>query len=366
MGLLCSSGAQYTLEDTINSQEKFSEIIKRERARSDRNGHGFSIVKYEVKESEINNPCLQKVLCLLPERIRLTDEIGWVDHDHIGVLLYASTLEDARSFARQIEESVRAEGVSMIRYSIYTYPSSADGYNMQGGDRDSFFQEQGPQKEPDLILTANSRILKWKRCVDIAGASFGLLLCSPVFLLMAIFIKTMSPDGPVFFKQERIGYGGKPFMFWKFRTMNVNADTTAHQKLLAELIKDDSNTQGQGKVMTKLDHDPQIIPFGNILRKTCIDELPQFINVLLGDMSLIGPRPPIPYEVDEYDRWHKERLATVPGMTGLWQVSGKNKLTFKQMVRLDIRYLRQQSLWHDIKILFSTPKAIVSQVKDIL
>ena len=146
--------------------------------------------------------------------------------------------------------------------------------------------------------------------------------------------------------------------------MNVNVDTTAHQKLLAELIKDDNNAEG--KVMTKLDHDPQIIPFGNILRKSCIDELPQLINVLLGDMSLIGPRPPIPYEVDEYDRWHKERLATVPGMTGLWQVSGKNRLTFKQMVRLDIRYLRKQSLWHDIKILFSTPKAIVAQVKDIL
>ncbi|MBU0728536.1 MAG: sugar transferase [Proteobacteria bacterium] len=206
---------------------------------------------------------------------------------------------------------------------------------------------------------------KWKRMTDIAGASLGLMICAPVFMLIAGFIKTVSP-GPVFFKQQRIGFGGKTFTFFKFRTMKVNADTTAHQKLLAELIKDDNSPGSAGKPMTKLDHDPQIIPCGNFLRKSCIDELPQLINVLIGDMSLIGPRPPIPYEVDEYDRWHRARLSTIPGMTGLWQISGKNRLTFKEMVRLDIRYLRNRSLWHDIKILLLTPRAIVSQIKEIL
>ncbi len=202
----------------------------------------------------------------------------------------------------------------------------------------------------------------WKRTLDIFGSFLGLVILSPLFLVLAILIKIVSP-GPVFFKQTRIGYGAKEFSFWKFRTMKLNADTSSHEKYLSELInEDDDEGEGSVKPMIKQDRDnPNIISFGHFLRSSCLDELPQLINVLLGDMSLVGPRPPIPYEAEEYLIWHKGRFDGLPGMTGLWQVSGKNRLTFKEMIRLDIQYERQMSLLTDIKILLMTPFAILNE-----
>ena len=356
--------------DFINSQRSFAKSIERERARVDRNAHEFSLITYEVDRSELNKPSNRKLLKLLPQRMRITDEAGWIDEQHVGVLLFSTKEQNARNFARQVEEIITAEDLSAPSYYIYTYPSSSNGpptggrrkeKSGQAKDRQAS-QENYPLSGCDIILTANYKMPKWKRLMDIVGAAMGLALLSPLFLLIGAFIKIVSP-GPVFFKQERIGLGGRPFTFWKFRTMKVDVDTTAHQQLLHNLISDVSRDDS-GKPMTKLDHDPQIIPCGKILRKSCIDELPQLFNVLLGDMSLIGPRPPIPYEVDAYDCWHTARLSVIPGMTGLWQVSGKNRLTFKEMVRLDISYNRKSSFWLDLKILFHTPRAIVNQVKD--
>ncbi len=159
---------------------------------------------------------------------------------------------------------------------------------------------------------------------------------------------------------------GRSFKMWKFRTMKINSDTSGHQQYLAKLIKGSAYNENSAKPMIKLEDDTRIIPFGKILRKTYLDELPQLINVLRGEMSLVGPRPPIPYEVEEYLQWHKGRIDIVPGMTGLWQVSGKNRLTFNEMVRLDIQYWRKKTPWLDIKILLMTPLAIVSQIKDSL
>ena len=159
------------------------------------------------------------------------------------------------------------------------------------------------------------------------------------------------------FKQERIGCNGKPFTFWKFRTMAHNLDTTKHQRYLATLINESDD-----KPMAKIDNELQLIPFGKLLRKSCLDELPQLYNVLRGEMSLVGPRPPIPYEVIEYKPWHKRRLNTIPGMTGLWQVSGKNRLSFLEMVRLDIRYTKHINVLSEIKILLMTPISIIAQV----
>lgn len=208
------------------------------------------------------------------------------------------------------------------------------------------------------------KIPPWKRTLDIIGSILGLILFSPLMLLISLLIKIVSP-GPILFKQERVGFGGESFHFLKFRTMKVNADTTKHQQYYAQLINGVSNEVKSEMVMTKLDDsNTEIIPFGKILRITYLDELPQLVNVLLGEMSLVGPRPPIPYEVKKYLRWHNGRFDSVPGMTGLWQVSGKNLLTFSEMVRLDIRYSRQLSFWLDIKILFMTPVAIISHIMD--
>ena len=208
------------------------------------------------------------------------------------------------------------------------------------------------------------KIPRWKRMLDIIGAILGLILFSPLMLLISLLIKIVSP-GPILFKQERVGFVGKSFQFMKFRTMKVNADTTKHKEYYTQLINGSLNGVKSEKVMTKLDDsNTDIIQFGRILRITYFDELPQLLNVLSGDMSLVGPRPPIFYEVEEYLRWHSGRFDSVPGLTGLWQVSGKNRLTFREMIQLDVRYSRQLSFWLDIKILLMTPFAIISQIMD--
>jgi lipopolysaccharide/colanic/teichoic acid biosynthesis glycosyltransferase len=202
----------------------------------------------------------------------------------------------------------------------------------------------------------------WKRFMDVVGSVIGLITLSPMIIIISLIIKIVSP-GPVLFRQERIGYGGNAFLFLKFRTMKHNEVASAHQQYLAGLINGCKSDEASGSPMTKLDCiNPNIFPFGRFLRNTCLDELPQLINVLRGEMSLVGPRPPISYEVEEYLRWHNSRFNTVPGMTGLWQVSGKNRLTFKEMIRLDIRYSQNISIWLDLKILLKTPLAIIQEL----
>jgi len=185
---------------------------------------------------------------------------------------------------------------------------------------------------------------------------------SPVFLLIAALVKLKSP-GPVFFKQARVGEFGKPFMMLKFRSMRVNADNAIHKAFVSELIK---GAAPDGAAATKnapfkIENDPRVTPIGRLLRKTSLDELPQLWNVLRGEMSLVGPRPPLTYEVEQYKPWHYRRvLEAKPGITGLWQVSGRSRTTFDDMVRLDLRYAKNNSAWTDIKILLATPRAVMS------
>ena len=173
-------------------------------------------------------------------------------------------------------------------------------------------------------------------------------------------IKIVSP-GPVFFRQERVGRSGNIFTLFKFRTMRVNNDESEHRKYLKDLIGDGSDDE---KPMIKLDDNARIIPFGKIIRSIAIDELPQLINVLRGEMSLVGPRPCIPYEAEEYLRWHARRFDITPGLTGLWQVSGKNKTTFKEMIRLDIKYAAERSFLMDVIIFLKTPLVVLSQLHE--
>jgi exopolysaccharide production protein ExoY len=199
---------------------------------------------------------------------------------------------------------------------------------------------------------------RWKRVLDCTLILLALPVLIPLVLVIAFIIKRKSP-GPVLFQQQRVGFQGRPFMCLKFRTMHCNAETVSHQGHLQDLIKSDAP-------MTKLDSgDARIIPFGRILRASGLDELPQLINVLKGEMSLVGPRPCVPYEVEKYLPWQHERFNAVPGLTGLWQVSGKNRTTFTRMMELDIEYTRTKSLWQDVKIIFLTPPALVIQIWDI-
>jgi lipopolysaccharide/colanic/teichoic acid biosynthesis glycosyltransferase len=198
----------------------------------------------------------------------------------------------------------------------------------------------------------------WKRTLDIACILVALPLLLPLMLMIALAVRIGSA-GPVLFAQERVGYLGKRFRCLKFRSMLVDADTTLHERHCTKLIA--SNLP-----MEKMDlqGDPRLIPGGWWLRASGLDELPQLINVLRGEMSLVGPRPCLPYECNRYLPWQKERFNTLPGLTGLWQVSGKNKTTFDEMMHLDIDYARNKSLWLDVKILLMTVPATIIEIKN--
>ncbi|MCL6584926.1 MAG: sugar transferase [Anoxybacillus sp.] len=198
---------------------------------------------------------------------------------------------------------------------------------------------------PKNIEQEKKSYLFLKRTIDIIGAFTGLILLIPLFVAVSILIKLEDPKGPVFFKQKRVGKNGQEFYMYKFRSMVTNAEA------LLEKLLDKNEVQGP---MFKMKNDPRITKIGKFIRKTSIDELPQLLNVLKGEMSLVGPRPPLPREVKEYSEYDKQRLLVVPGCTGLWQVSGRSKLGFREMVELDLTYILNRSIWLDLKILFKT------------
>jgi lipopolysaccharide/colanic/teichoic acid biosynthesis glycosyltransferase len=199
--------------------------------------------------------------------------------------------------------------------------------------------------------------------MDIIGSALALILCAPVFLVIALAIKGSS-KGPVFFRQQRIGQHGKRFTFLKFRSMHVDNDPSVHKAYVLNFIagqEERKPSNGNGKAIYKLTNDERVTRVGAFLRRTSLDEVPQFLNVLKGDMSLVGPRPAIPYELAAYQTWHRRRVLQVkPGITGLWQVQGRSRIGFDDMVRLDLRYAQDCSPWLDLKILLQTPKAVIA------
>lgn len=316
----------------------------------------FSVLVFDVPSHNGQDNLSKALAQVLAGRVRSTDVVGWFEQGRIGALLFNTPADGAWTFARHVGSELPASE-SLVRH-VYTYPED-----------DLFTGSRVPQDHLDPDLTAGSTnhesarssflarpIPFSKRFCDIVLGVIGLILAFPLFLLFSLLIKAISP-GPAFFRQERIGYLGKPFNFWKFRTMKAGADCSNHQSYVCSLIKNEIS-------MEKLDdEDTRIIPFlGNFLRKSCLDELPQLLNVLVGDMSLVGPRPCLPYEYQEYLLWHKRRFDTLPGMTGLWQVSGKNETTFKEMMRLDITYEQQRSFWLDMKIILKTAPAIIGMM----
>lgn len=192
--------------------------------------------------------------------------------------------------------------------------------------------------------------LLMKRFIDIIGASFGIILLSLLFLMVAILIKIEDPKGPILFKQKRIGKNGKEFNMFKFRSMVTNAEA-----LLTSLL-DKNETSG---AMFKMKHDPRVTKIGRFIRKTSIDELPQLWNVIRGEMSLVGPRPPLPREVEQYTEYDKQRLNVTPGCTGLWQISGRSNIGFEEMVELDLQYISERTVLVDIKIILLTFKVLL-------
>jgi lipopolysaccharide/colanic/teichoic acid biosynthesis glycosyltransferase len=202
-------------------------------------------------------------------------------------------------------------------------------------------------------------IPRWKRILDVAAILMALPVLLPLAVVIAVIIRATS-SGPFLFQQERVGYHGRRFMCLKFRTMYCGSETVTHQGHLQDLMASDAP-------MVKMDAtgDSRIIPVGKLLRASGLDELPQLVNVLKGEMSLVGPRPCLPYEAEKYLPWQQKRFHAAPGLTGLWQVSGKNRTTFTRMMQLDIEYAENKSLWLDLKIIFKTVPALLVQISDL-
>jgi lipopolysaccharide/colanic/teichoic acid biosynthesis glycosyltransferase len=190
-----------------------------------------------------------------------------------------------------------------------------------------------------------------KRGFDVIASLLGLVVTSPILLGVGIAVRLESP-GPILFSQVRLGLGGRPFRLLKFRTMHLTADERRHQEHIAELLR--VGDPAAGGTWTPIEADPRVTRIGGFLRRSHLDELPQLINVLRGEMSIVGPRPPIPYEVELYEPWHLRRLAVLPGLTGLWQVQGWGRLTFDEGVRLDVEYIDRRSLGLDVQIILRT------------
>lgn len=359
--------------DGLISEEAFRTLLEVERKRTERSGKPFMLMLLDISfimksfnkgthdKNEMSSN-LKKLAQSLATVTRDTDIKGWHESKHsLGIIFTEITKEGKDIIIQKIKECIESklqpEISSNINISCFWYPFESEDEKKDYGYYEIFY--------PDPALkSAKNKIDSFaKRSLDIAGSLFGLFIFFPVFLFASVLIKLTS-KGPVFFRQERVGKGGKHFRIYKFRTMRaINNDTKQHQEFMKQFIhgQADGMTDGAGNKVFKMTNDSRITKIGNFLRKTSLDEVPQFINVLIGDMSLVGPRPPIPYEVAEYDLWHRRRVLEVkPGITGYWQVEGRSKTNFDNMVRMDIRYIASQSFLFDLKVIVKTPIVLLT------
>lgn len=288
------------------------------------------------------------------------DICGWFQHDTIIGILFIEANEGDEIFLKKkiienLYKMLDIEFIQKIKESFHVLDGHSESLNTN--------------KSTDLLFYANTISftkqktyrLVLKRMIDVFCSVFAILAFLPIFCVIPILIK-FSSKGPILFKQERVGLNGKKFTFLKFRSMETGNDPEIHKKFVESLIKGHPPRQGEKDKKTyKIKNDPRVTPIGQFLRRTSLDEFPQFFNVLKGDMSIVGPRPPIPYELANYDIWHKRRLLQVrPGITGPWQIKGRSTCTFDEMVRLDLQYIKRLSNRSDLKIILMTPWVLFS------
>ncbi len=349
----------------VVNESIFRSVLVRERKRADRFDQPFLLVLVSLDQdasagaSSIWGSIIEGLAAVKRE----TDVIGWFDGRSVLGLIVPEVGASSSSVALELEGRVRRELQarlgpdvrSRVSLRLHAHPEEKEASESTFAPVDPLLSSLRPRQEQTPLRAT------LKRGLDIIGSVSILLVLTPLLLVVAALIKLTSP-GPVFFRQTRVGNLAKPFTMLKFRSMHVNNDDAIHQQYVSWFIKSSSQKTGVGQPgVFKIADDPRITPIGHFIRKTSIDELPQFWNVLMGEMSLVGPRPPLPYEVEQYKAWHCRRvLEAQPGITGLWQVTGRSRTTFDEMVRLDLRYARSHSLWTDIKILLATPRAVIS------
>lgn len=338
------------VEPSVLCAADFSRLINREISRADRNGAGLSLVVVDTGRARREGPERDAVAFQVATRVRVVDSVGWMDGERFGIVLPSTSYENARMV---IERVLGKVGFSAphLPFRIYAYPWHS--LPVRESHAHSQFSNDFISSFPREFCIA---MPLGKRIFDVGASLIGILILWPFFLLVGAYIKIVSP-GPVFYTQQRVGHGGELFTFLKFRTMKVGNNEAFHRDHIVKRLR-------MNEPLEKLDDqgDPRIIPGGRMIRRACIDELPQLVNVLKGEMSLVGPRPCLSYEAAELLRWHERRFEVVPGLTGLWQVSGKNKLSLLEMVRLDIAYAENMSPLLDLKIIVRTIPAIIDMV----
>ena len=352
----------------ILAEGEFRRFLCWEQKRAERCSRRFVLMLADIEAilpADHTEEALEEIVRALSESSRETDVAGWYSEGRILGVMYTDYGEKSpEAFTEltraRVTESLNGrllpETAEKIALTFHFLPTH--------WEKPSVDQSAHAKHRPGLLeeerKTRFCRVVK--RVMDITVSIVMLILCAPLFLAIALAIKLTS-KGPVLFRQERVGRHGLRFSFLKFRSMKCGSNPRIHQEYVQRFIAGEvaaSNARDDQKAVYKIQDDPRVTRVGKFLRKTSLDELPQFFNVLKGDMSLVGPRPPIPYEVEVYQSWHWRRMLVKPGITGLWQVNGRSRTTFDDMVRLDLRYAKTWSPWLDFKILLRTPRAIFS------
>jgi lipopolysaccharide/colanic/teichoic acid biosynthesis glycosyltransferase len=344
VGLFARHRGDTALRSLLSEQE-FRRLLERERARSDRTGERFSLLTFEAREEGTRLATFRRLAVILRHRVRSTDDLGWLDERRMAALLPCTPPCGAWKLADDVCLRFSLNDMPPL-CTVYAYPDERS--TRVDSAEDSRPTRTAKPVTPMQPLFAQAVPL-WKRAIDVTGALFGLLLFAPLLALIALAVK-LDSTGPVLFRQLRTGRGGRPFHICKFRSMTVDAERQ-QRELLGE-------NQQDGPAF-KMQSDPRVTRLGRFLRATSLDELPQLWNVLRGDMSLVGPRPLPCHEADACEVWQQRRLDVSPGVTGRWQVQGRCRVTFDEWMRMDLRYIHDQSLLEDLRLIAGTVPAVI-------
>jgi lipopolysaccharide/colanic/teichoic acid biosynthesis glycosyltransferase len=349
------------------NEDSFVSMLYLERRRAERTQKRFVLVLVDISRIIADGRSariVQKIAAAISDSTRETDIIGWyVENSLVGIigtelgeaqpkLIRDRFLEKLRAVFENTLGKDKSAGSAV---SFHFFPEEMGEADEDHSANIALYPELPRREERQKFQ------LGIKRAMDIIGSAAALLFFAPVFALIAAAIKWTS-KGPVLFRQERLGQYGKTFKVLKFRSMRTDCDSKIHEAYVNQFIAGQVDGDAAGdsqKPVYKIQADPRITKVGHFIRKTSLDELPQFWNVLMGNMSLVGPRPPVAYEYRAYKEWHRRRVLEIkPGITGLWQVKGRSRTRFDDMVRLDLKYARAWSIWLDLKILAQTPGAV--------
>lgn len=365
---LLRSGRVAAGRQRVLHEETFHAMLSLERRRAERSRKPFVLMLLDSGAARANGQSpifFDRLASILCDATRETDLIGWYESGSVLAVIFTEVSSEGENPIAQLlyskivgtlQENLDPKLASRLHITVHLFPEDWEGKEHSDRVVDSkLYPDLSRKSAKKHIATAI------KRGIDIIGSGLLLLVLLPILSAVALAIKLTS-KGPVIFRQDRIGQFGKQFKCLKFRTMYVDNDPQIHREFIQRFIAGKTEEQEQDETkpaVYKITNDPRVTPVGKFLRKTSLDEFPQFWNVLRGEMSLVGPRPPVPYEFEVYDFWHRRRVHEVkPGVTGLWQVSGRSRTSFDDMVRLDLRYSQTWSLRLDLEILLATPRAV--------